>query len=276
MKSLFLAWFVAVYSLNVWAQSTPQKTPSPRPPTAPASQEIETEKIDVSKAGPAPVNAPAGTTGYLEPEQVKALLHKMWLAHYRINDLLAQVHVDRWKIPEATRKSFGLSLESLHTALNSEENWRSQFEARPDSLYLGFQTYVAISSVLPRLEGLSHSVAQYENPSSGGQYSQAANQLFDLQQALEPHLAFLMKNQDGLLLASQTNLASCQNELGFAEHNKEGRATPMKNIVPVFKGHRRTPHPAAEAPAANKKESKPAASTSKPGTKAPAGAEQKK
>ena len=33
------------------------------------------------------------------------------------------------------------------------------------------------------------------------------------------------------MLVAQTNLASCQNELNFAEHNKEGRATPMKNIA---------------------------------------------
>jgi hypothetical protein len=114
-------------------------------------------------------------------------------------------------------------------------------------LYLGFQTYVAISAVLPRLDGVAHSVSQYENPSFGGQYSQSGNQLFDLQQLIEPHLAFLLKNQDSLFLAAQTNLASCQNELNFAEHDKEGRATPMKNIVPVFKGHGRTSHAAAPA-----------------------------
>ena len=87
-------------------------------------------------------------------------------------------------------------MESLRKALAAEEDWRSQFEARPDSLYLGFQTYVAISAVLPRVDGVAHSVSQYENPSFGAQYSQSANQLFDLQQLIEPHLAYLLKNQD--------------------------------------------------------------------------------
>ena len=76
--------------------------------------------------------------------------------------------------------------------------------------------------------------------------------VFDLQQMIEPHLAYLLKNQDNVLLIAQTNLASCQNELNFAEHDKEGRATPMKNIAPVFKGHKRTAHAATAAGGAKK------------------------
>jgi hypothetical protein len=256
MKSLFLAGILLVLPFTIFAQSSDQKKAPPKPPTGPASQPIETEKISAPAATPAPIDARTGMTGYLEPEQVKALLHKIWLAEYRVNDLLEQVHPDHWKMADNTRKSFGQSLEGLHKAMSNEEDWRTQFDARPDSLYLGFQTYVAINAILPRLDGLSRSIAQYENPSFGAQYSQAGNQLFDLQQALQPHLAFLLKNQDGMLYAAQTNLASCQNELGFAEHDKEGHATPMKNIVPVFKGHRRTAHAAAPAGEAKKAEPK--------------------
>ena len=99
--------------------------------------------------------AQASTTGYLEPQQVKALMHKIWLAQYRLNDLLAQVHPEKWKMPPAARQSFDQSLESLRKAMAAEEDWRSQFDARPDSLYLGFQTYVAISAVLPRVDGVA-------------------------------------------------------------------------------------------------------------------------
>ena len=104
----------------------------------------------------------------MEPAQVKALMHKIWLAQYRLNDLLTQVHPEKWKMPPAARQSFEQSLESLRKAMAAEEDWRSQFEARPDSLYLGFQTYVAISAVLPRVDGVAHSVSQYENASFGG------------------------------------------------------------------------------------------------------------
>jgi hypothetical protein len=197
----------------------------------------------------------------MEPAQVKVLTHKIWLAEFRLNDLLAQVHPEKWKMPPATRQSFVQTLDSLHKALAGEEDWRSQFEARPDSLYLGFQTYVAISAVLPRLDGIAHGVTQYENASFGAQYSQSENQLFDLQQSIQPHLAYLLKNQDTLMVAAQSNLASCQNELNSAEHDKEGRATPMKNVAPVFKGHGRPAHAAAPAGAAKPAQAKGAAAT---------------
>jgi uncharacterized protein (DUF1501 family) len=127
---------------------------------------------------------------------------------------------------------------------------------------------VAISAVLPRVDGVAHSVSQYENASFGAQYNQAANQLFDLQQMVEPHLAYLLKNQDNLMVAAQTNLASCQNELNFAEHNKGGRATPMKNIAPEFQGRKRTTH--AIAPTSRAKQAAPKGTAAgKPATKSP-------
>jgi hypothetical protein len=255
MKSFFVALLVAVYPLTVLAQSSTQKAPPPKPPAAPASQEVETEKVMVPAEAP-PITTRTGMTGYLEPAQVKALLHKIWLTQYRIDDLLAQVRAERWKMPDAARKSFGQTLEHLRKALASEADWRAQFDDRPDSLYLGFQTYVAITAVLPRLDGVARAVSQYENASFGAQYSAAANQLFDLQQLLQPHLVFLLKNQDGLILAAQTNLASCQNELGYALHDKEGRATPMKNVAPVFKGRGRTVHARAAASTAKKNTAK--------------------
>ncbi|MFZ0963618.1 MAG: hypothetical protein WAO35_22370 [Terriglobia bacterium] len=268
MKLLFLALFVAVCPHAVLAQSSTHKTPLPPHPNYPASEQIQTEKIVAPGQTPAVPTGQKGATAYLEPAQVKALMHKIWLAQYRLNDLLSQVHPEKWKMLPAAQQSFGQSLESLHKALATEEDWRGMFEARPDSLYLGFQTYVAISAVLPRVDGVANAVAQFENPSFGAQYSQSANQLFDLQQQMESHLAYLLKNQDNLQLAAQTNLASCQNELSFAEHNKQGRAIPMKNIAPEFKGRRRTAHVTAAA-AANKKTPAKGTAAAKPATNPP-------
>jgi hypothetical protein len=204
----------------------------------------------------------------LDPAQVKVLTHKIWLAEYRLNDLLAQVHPEKWKISPTAKQSFDQSLESLRKSVAAEEDWRSQFDTRPESVYLGFQTYMAISAVLPRVDGVARTVSKYENASFGGQYSQAANQLFDLQQSIEPHLAYLLKNQDNVMLIAQTNLASCQNELNFAEHDKEGHAVPMKNIVPVFQGRKRTTHATTTAGDAKSVEAKGAA-TGKPATNPP-------
>jgi hypothetical protein len=242
MKSWVLMLFVAAVPLSLAGQTSAKKPQLPPHPNGPANEEIQTEKIVVPGQAPAVPSLQVVVPGRMEPEQVKALAHRIWLAQYRLNDLLAQVNPGKWKMAPGLRQSFDQSMDSLHKALEAEEGWRSQLEARPDSIYLGFMTYVAISAVLPRVDGVAHSVSRYENGSFGAQYSQAGNQLFDLQQMIEPHLAALLKNQDNVFLVVQSNLASCQNELSFAEHNKEGSATPMRNIAPAFKGHGRPAH----------------------------------
>ena len=246
MKSLSIAIGVAFCPLIVLAQNPANQAPAHQ--NAPASQEVQTETI--GNPGPASTAAAASKpAGVLELDQVKALMHRVWLAEFRLSDLVAQVHPDKWKMAEDTRQSFQQSVQALQQAIRTEEDWRGQYEARPDSLYLGFQTYLAIGALLPRVDGVAHGVAQYENASFGGQYSQAANQLFDLRQLLEPHLIYLLKNQDDVLVTAQSNLASCQHELNFAEHDREGKATPMKNIAPDFKGrlHKKPAEDAAPA-----------------------------
>lgn len=268
MKWLFLALTVALCPLGVCGQSSSKKAQVPPHPNGPATEDVQTETIGPGLKTPPIPSTPTGGAGYLEPAQVKVLTHKIWVAEYHLTDLLTQVHPEKWKVSPAVQKSFGQSLDSLRQAMANEENWRGQFDARPDSLYLGFQTYVAISAVLPRLDGMVKSVSKYENPSFGGQYSQSANQLFDLQQELEPHLAYLLKNQDDAMLVVQSNMASCQNELNYALHNKNGRAIPMKNFPPDFKGRKRTTHPAA-APTGSKQSTTKDTSAAKPAASPP-------
>ena len=52
------------------------------------------------------------------------------------------------------------------------------------------------------------------------------------------HLAALLHNQDDVLLATENNLAACQNQLSFAMRGKTAPAKPMKNVLPEFKGRR--------------------------------------
>jgi hypothetical protein len=198
-----------------------QAAPAPQTETIPAPQPAQTSKL---------VNDP----GFMEPVQVKALAHKIWIAEYRINDLLTQVHPEKWKTSEVTHNSFNQTLENLHKALEGLEEWRAQFEKRPDSPYFGFQTYAAANAALPRLDGVARAVSQFENPSLGAQYSQAGNQLFDLQQSLQPYIAYLLRNPDQALYVAQTNLAGCQNELGNALRGQGGPAKPLKNTFVEF------------------------------------------
>jgi hypothetical protein len=105
-------------------------------------------------------------------------------------------------------------------------------------MYFGFQTYAAMNAALPRLDGVARAASQFENPSLGAQYSQAGNQLFDLQQALQPYVAYLLRNPDQSLYVSQTNLAGCQNELGIALRGQGEPAKPLKNTFVEFHGRR--------------------------------------
>jgi hypothetical protein len=237
MRFLLIVLMIVAEPHLAWGQQASQEQQNQG--TAPGSAPpIETQRIDVA-ASPEP-QQPSSEVGYMNSAQVKDLLHRIWLAQFRINDLLSQVHPEHWKIEEGTRNSFNQTLDSLHKALATEEQWRTQFDGRPGSLYLGFLTYVAISAVLPRLQGVALSVSRYENASFGGQCSQAGLHLFDLQQTLQSYLLYLLRNQDEVLYATQTNLAGCQNELGYALRGQAGQAKPMKNIAPKFKGHPRS------------------------------------
>ena len=235
-------------------QPVKDQTPPKQGSGAQAGSVPETETIPPPQA--TQTNQPVNGPGFMEPAQVKALAHKIWLAEYRINDLLTQVHPEKWKISNITRNSFDQTLENLHRALEGLEEWRAQFEQRPDSMYFGFQIYAAMNAALPRLDGVARATSQFENASLGAQYSQAGNQLFDLQQALQPYLAYLLRNSDQFLYAAQTNLAGCQNELGKALRGQGGPVKPLKNTFVEFHGRRH--------------------SGSQPGERTPPGGEKKK
>jgi hypothetical protein len=217
-------------------QPVKDQTPPKQAVGAQAGSVPETETILPSQLAQThqPVNAP----GFMDPVQVKALAHKIWVTEFRINDLLTQLHPEKWKASNITRNSFNQMLENLHRTLEGLEEWRAQFEKRPDSMYFGFQTYAAMNAALPRLDGVARAASQFENSSLAAQYSQAGNQLFDLQQALQPYVAYLLRNSDQLFYVAQTNLAGCQNELGNALRGQGGRATPLKNTFVEFHARR--------------------------------------
>ena len=250
----FIVLFLIALGPGEWARgqgAQPVLPAATQPATSAGSPSLQTEKVEARESSSlAPQKLPS-EAGFMEPAQVKALLHKIWVVDYRINDLLTQVRPERWKISDAARNSFNQTLEALRAQLGALEEWRRQFEKRPDSMYLGYQTYATINAVLPRLDGVARSISQYENPSLGAQYGQAVNQLFDLQQTLQPYLAFLMRNQDQVVYALQTNLAGCENQLSYAMRGKAEPAKPMKNVLPQFKGRRR-PRRTTERTAAGK------------------------
>jgi len=222
--------------LGLAQQPVKDRTPPKQPAGAQANPVPETETIPPLQ--PAQATPPASGSGFMEPVQVKALAHKIWLTEYRINDLLTQVHPEKWKMSNITRSSFNQTLENLHKSLDGLEEWRAQFEKRPDSMYFGFQIYAEVDAALPRLDAVARAAGQFENSSLGTEYSQAGNQLFDLQQALQPYLAYLVRSSDQLLYGAQSNLAGCQNELGHLLRGQAGPAKPLKNTFVELRGRR--------------------------------------
>ena len=226
----------------------------------PAAAETQSEVVaPASSLPPSTQVAPAGE-GFMEPQQVKDWLKRLYLAEFRINDLFTQVRPESWNMPEGAHHSFQESFDATRRQMDALEAWRVQLDGRPDSMYLAYMMHASIDAILPRLDGVTRIITQRENSSLGAQFSQAGNQLFDLQQSLQPYLVYLLRNQDQTLYAAQTNLAGCENRLGTALREQQGAPKVLKNIVPDFKGRRvrkpastTNPAPASGAPPSTRK-----------------------
>ncbi len=206
-----------------------------------ASRGIETEEIKIPEQMQAPPRSMANQPGYMEPAQAHALLIKIWQAESRVRDLLTQVGPQNIKMPTTVLLSFNDNLDKLRRNLAALEKSRQQFASRVDSEYLGFQTYAGISAILPPLDRLTLMVSRYNNSGLSAEFNQAWNEMLTMQQSLKPYLAFLLRNHDQIFLIMESNLYGCQNELNYAMHGANGRAEPMRNILPAFKGRRRPP-----------------------------------
>lgn len=251
-----LAWRVAVFfvaGLVLPARARPQEKSSPTGGSPPAPT-----------AGP-PAPSPgivegmlaksSSEPGYLGAQQVKALLDQSRFAEYRINDLLTDVHPERWKISDTARKSFNQTVETMRGQLKALQEWRAEFAGRPDSMNSGFQTYSTIGAILPRLEGVARTISEADNPSFGAQFYEAADRLFDLQQQLGPYVGFLLRNQDSIAQALENNLAGCQSDLGHAMRGQTEHPKWMKNSSPV-RARRTRNKPALKSPVKNGEKSK--------------------
>lgn len=219
------------------AQTSGQETKKPQSSSAPSSQ-IQTETIKIPESMQAPPPSMANQTGYMLPAQTHQLLNKLWQAEARIKDLTTQVHPEKLKMPPVVLANFNGNLDTLRQSLASLEKSRQLFDARVDSEYLGFETYAGVSQVLPPLERLTSIVSRYNNPSLEGEFNQAWNDMVTMQQSLKPYLAFLLRNHDQIFATLESNLAGCQNELGFKDYKGNGSPRYMRNVLPHFRGGR--------------------------------------
>ncbi len=171
--------------------------------------------------------------GAMDAAQMKAALDRVRMMEYRINDLLTDVHVERWKLPDAARDSVRQTVAALGAQARDMADWRGQFEKRTDSVYLGFELFAAINAVLPSVETIARIVSEHETPAFGAEFSRAGNELSEVQQTMGSYLRLLLRNQDAGVLALENNLAGCERNLGEAMRERSVPAKSLKNAPPV-------------------------------------------
>ena len=204
----------------------------------------------------------------LSAAQVKQLLYRVYVPAYRIEDLLSQEQPEKWKAPAPEQGAFNASRQELQKDLANLERWRAQFSEHPADLNSGFQTFVAMDRLVEPLENVTLRVEQYENPRAAANYQQSGADLRAREDDLLPYLTFLFSHRDQTVQMYQTDLSNCQNQLGFAMHGLQTRATPMKNVLPQFQGRNVKKRKAEEKkPAAKKPAPKKRASSHQRGKK---------
>ena len=221
------------------AQTSVTEAKKPTTGTAPSDQDqLQTETIKVPEDIQAPPRSMANQPGYMEPAQTHQLLAKLWQAEARVKDLTTQIHPEKLKLPPVALAGFNSNLDMLRRNLAALEKSRGLFDGRVDSEYLGFETYAGISEVLPPLERLAVMLSRHNNPSLEGEFNQAWNDMLTMRQSLKPYLSFLLRNHDQIFVTMETNLAGCQNELGYKNYKANGSPRYMRNVLPDFKGGR--------------------------------------
>lgn len=222
----------------VWLEAKAGLIP---PQPVPPAVGLKTETITAPSEVP-PLTAANSTQtgpGYMKPADVKALAYQIYAESYRVSDLLTILRPEGWKMADAERTDFNAQVDALRAARQELERWRGQLDKQPDSMYLAYQTYAALNALWPRVDAVGQLVAKYENANLGAQYETSRKALFDSEQKLSGYVAYLIGNQHQSVAALEDNLSRCQSNLGYAMLPRREHAVPMKNVLPVFKGHRR-------------------------------------
>ena len=207
----------------------PQATPGQPSTQEAAGPAPQTERIAAPSAPPPPATR-VEEVGSMTPEQVKSLLHRIYVAAFRLNDLLTQVQPGRWKVPEPVRDHFNLSVARLRSDLKTLEASQTEFAEQTDSTYAGYQTYEAIPAVLSDLKVVHRDINLFEDRNIAGLFDQPAQWLDESQQALKTYLDFMLRNRNQVVRTYEANLASCQNTLNYAMRSQSAPARPMEPV----------------------------------------------
>ena len=200
-------------------------------PSPPGAAPSNAPQVEIVKA---PSTPPPATTveevGYMQPDQVKALLHRIYVATFRVNDLLSQVRQGQWKVPEPVRDYFNLRVAALQADSKALEAARSEFEEQPDNAYLGYRVCEAIPAVVSDLRSVLAEIAQFGGPPATAPFDQPGQWIEQSRVALRTYVDFMLRNRSQVIRTYEANLAACQNTLNFAMRGENGPAHPMEPV----------------------------------------------
>src|SRR5262244_3469909 len=83
-------------------------------PRAPAQDALQPAAPPAAEQSPAPQSAVSW-----KQEEVQSLLQKIYMAAFRVTDLLTLLQPGNWKMEDAERQSFGQSLDALREQLKT-------------------------------------------------------------------------------------------------------------------------------------------------------------
>jgi hypothetical protein len=132
---------------------------------------------------PAPVS--------MGPNDVRALLYKVYTTAYRVTDLAGTLQLGSLKISDQDRTSLGQKLDALRAALGALEKPRGDFYNRPDSESLGRETFSALKALLSQLDDFKTALAESAGAAQANDYQQSAAELAGLARQLEPYVSYL-------------------------------------------------------------------------------------
>jgi hypothetical protein len=228
----------ALGSYIAFLQAQVQKQMAAASTELPGGKGLETERINAPQAAP-PLSSLAVATPPLTPGQVKSILYKVYISEFRIRDLLGQEHPEQWKaasLPERTMA--GQARTELLSRLDELEKQRALFSEHPGNMLYAFQTYRAVDALFHPLRVFGREAGKYENGNLAAAYGRREDDMEGQMNGLIPYISFILQHADRSLETFQADLASCQNQLGYAMHGLIHSPQPMKNIVPVFQGRR--------------------------------------
>jgi len=198
------------------AASTPSSPPTASPSSSPVAMAASS-----SAAAAAPLAAP------LDPNQVKDLLTKVFLATARVNDLLGLVQPDKWKMNNADRALLEEKLDSLQSQMKALERARYQLFYNPQDSVLARQAAAALGAAVPAIRVIATSVGQYGSAAEADQLNQPAGELAAAEEKLDSYSAYLQQKIQQQLAARPVGLP------GHVELETERIAAPPPPAAPL-------------------------------------------